>query len=272
MPRVATEWVWAPDGLLARVVGPWVVRKTHHVDRFVDIFVTAMKGKWDGLGYVELFSGPGVSFDRVRREYLEGSPLRALRRDFTDYAFVDLDPLATGTLLKRIEVTPPGPRRVLVKSGDCNDQVDAIRSAIPRRALTLAFVDPTNWQVRFDTIARLVDGRSTDLLFTFHVGAMRRMVKTASTPALDAFFGTGAWRDTLTRPMADRTRALVDLYNEQLASLGYLRGAAANAVSVRNSREVTMYQLVLFSRHELGGKFWREAQRVNELGQRTLWE
>jgi three-Cys-motif partner protein len=210
----------------------------------------------------------------VSGEWVIGSARRALLLPFTDYVFVDMDPRATAALTARLRsdgVATMPDKNVGVTTQNCNDAIAAIRATVPRRALSLVFVDPTNWQVRFDSIAALVDGRATDLLYTFHVGAMRR-VGSMPAPALNAFFGTDRWRGALARPIEQRAQALVELYNEQLATLGYRSTAFEYAVPVKNRQGVTMYELILFSRHPLGVKFWREAIAVNELGQRTLWD
>jgi hypothetical protein len=44
---------------------------------------------------------------------------------------------------------------------DCNDAVNPIVDALDqlgRGVLSFAFIDPTNWQVRFESLARLVEG------------------------------------------------------------------------------------------------------------------
>jgi three-Cys-motif partner protein len=295
MPARRTEWIEGPDKLDARVVGPWVRRKVHHVDRLLDIFGTAMKNKWPHRGYVELFAGPGMSYDRGHHEFLEGSARRAMGRNFTHFAFVDRDSRATLALAARLEsdgFTPDGPleRGGLVLDGipgpvgpskkyrilraDCNDAIPSLRTFIPANALSLVFVDPTAFQIRMESVLRLVAGRYTDILVTFHVGAMIRVgMAGVKAPAVDAFFGTRDWRAAVAEPRERRTRALIDCYNEQLTNAAhYLPGAFETAVSVRNSKGVTMYLLVLFTRHPLGRKFWREAAAVDELGQRSLWE
>jgi three-Cys-motif partner protein len=247
-----------------------VHRKVHHVDRLADIFGTAMKNRWARRAYVELFAGPGLSYDRTAHHFVEGSARRAIGRDFTDYVFVDVDRRATDALgerLRRDGVTKPH----TILTSDCNAAIPQIRAALPSKALSLVFVDPTNWQITFESIRNLVFDRRTDLLFTFQVGAMRRVGGVAA-PALDAFFGTTAWRRALKEPRERRSRALVEIYNEQLQPLGYRDTPFEMAVPVKNSRGVTMYLLVLFSKHPLGVKFWGEAMSVDESGQRSLWE
>jgi three-Cys-motif partner protein len=167
--------------------------KVHYGDRIATFVATGMHKLWGRRAYVELFSGPGVSFDRGHHRFIEGSALRALQRDFTDYIFVDLDPTAATALEERIaRLAPPG-RRTRVIQGDCNEVAGEVLDSIPRRALSLLFVDPSSWEVRFETIASLVADRRLDLLVTFHVGAMKR-ARWAQPASLDAFFGTPDWR------------------------------------------------------------------------------
>jgi three-Cys-motif partner protein len=270
MSRTKPKYEIAPDGLPARRVGRWVERKDHYVDRFATIFANGMKNKWPSRGYIELFAGPGESFDRARRIFVPGSAIRALDRNFTHFAFVDIDPIATTALRERIRVH--GRETVApVFQADCNAAVHDIRAAIPPKALSLAFIDPTNWQVRLSTVEALVKDRQVDLLMTFHAGGMRRMEHMASAD-LDAFFGTNKWRNALKCPRWQRVDALLGLYNRQLEPFGYLPSSTYR-VPVKNSRNVAMYELVVFSKNPRGIDFWRKTiGGDDESGQRSLWD
>ena len=259
-----------PDDLPARIVGGWVARKTHYVDRYVRLFATGMSRRWSRRAYVELFAGPGLSWDRDHRRYVEGSALRAARADFTDFCFVDSDPWAAAALDQRLRRELPG-RRAVVLIGDCNEAAAFVRQTIPSSALTLVFVDPTNWQIRFGALAALVQERRVDLIVTFQYGAMQR-VSGRDVPALDAFFGTSEWRAILEGPRERRLEDLLALYNRQLSSLGYLPEAHRNAVMVRNSRNRVLYALLLFTHHARGYDFWRKATEIDESGQRGFWD
>lgn len=177
-----TRYYRAPDGLPAREVGPWVARKTYFVDRYARMFATGMKNLWARRTYVELFAGPGLSYDRARRQFIDGSAIRALDAEFTNFVFVDIDPVAVDALRERIRrrgETRPAP----VTPGDCNLVVNQVLADIPRDSLTLAFIDPTNWQIQLETVRALAEARRMDLLVTFHVGGMRR-VSALPVPAL----------------------------------------------------------------------------------------
>jgi three-Cys-motif partner protein len=241
------------DGLPVRVVGPWVNRKVYYVDRAADILTRGMSGKWR-LAYVELFAGPGRSWDRGHHAFLDGSAIRALEKPFRDYVYVDIDPDATAALTERVR------RRggsAVIFTGDCNDVIKDVRARLPDPGLTLAFIDPTSWQIRFDTVEQLVADRRVDLLMTFTAGFMKR-VGHYEAASLTAFFGTDEWRSALGRPRWERVAALVELYNSRLRALGYLP-SAARGVTVRNTRGAPMYQLVLFSRNPRGIDFWEKA-------------
>jgi three-Cys-motif partner protein len=106
---------------------------------------------------------------------------------------------------------------------DCNSAVPAIHGVIPADALTLAFVDPTSWQVRLSTIEALTKDRRVDLLMTFHAGSMKRLARTASAPALDAFFGTGDWRAALKCPRPERMEALLQAVQPAAGTAGLRR-------------------------------------------------
>jgi hypothetical protein len=57
---------------------------------------------------------------------------------------------------------------------DCNEAAKRIRSELPRNALVQAFIDPWTYEIGFNAIASLVQGRSMDLIVTFHSTSIKR--------------------------------------------------------------------------------------------------
>lgn len=261
--------ILGPDGLPARSVGRWVERKEHFVGRYTSLFARGMRRRWQHRAYVELFSGPGLSYNKATGEFTDGSPIRAMLAELTDFVFVDSDAIATEALDLRAGPRKGG-RSLTIITADCNDAVDAVRAALPADALSLAFVDPTGWQVRMQTVLELTRDRRVDLLVTFHAGQMKRVTR-YSVPELDAFFGSNSWRVALALPRHQRSEQLLRLYNEALVSNGYLPESWRYAVPLRNSRNVIMYYLVLFTKHERGLDFWRKAIAVDEAHQPDLF-
>jgi three-Cys-motif partner protein len=142
---------------------------------------------------------------------------------------------------------------------------------MPANGLALAFIDPTNWQIRFSTIQRLTADRKVDLLVSFFAGMMKRVVQ-YDQPELDAFFGTGAWRDR--RYMGPdglpTLSGLLAAYREQLLTLGFLDQPSVREIEVKNSRNATMYLLAFFSKNKMGYRFWDEITTEDEKGQLAI--
>ncbi len=135
--------------------------------------------------------------------------------------------------------------------------------ACPRRD---AFIDPTSWQIRYETVAKLTAGRKVDLIVSFMVGGMKRVPIDATDEALDAFFGTEEWRTMPSRMQVD----WVGLYRKQLVKLEYLPTVPRHDVIVRNTKNLPLYQMCFFSKNPMGYKLWDNITGIDEKGQRRL--
>lgn len=128
-----------------------------------------MKNKpaWSGLGYVDLFSGPGMCRLRETGEEIDGSPLIALNspKPFDSFVFADTSADALRAVRERFR----GRQAAVVPEtvhGDCNENISEIVSLLPHSHLHLAFLDPTGLHVRFDTIRTLTADRRVDLIIS----------------------------------------------------------------------------------------------------------
>jgi three-Cys-motif partner protein len=227
-----------------------------------------MKKKWTHRAYIDLFAGPGVCIDDDTKTPFLGSPLLALASPFTDHVYVDLDPRATEALSKRIVARAPG-RKVTIITGDCNEVIDQVTAALPKRdCLAFAFIDPSNWEVEFETVQRLVAGRKVDLLVTFHAQNMKRASTVKDQPRLDAFFGTGSWRTGSTVPTLAQMQ---DCYTKQMATLGYLERPTARGIKVTRSaaNRSLKYLMPFYSKNDRGYDFFDKVTTENYDGQLT---
>lgn len=259
------------DGLPARVVRKWARRKHHYLERYTDIFASGMKKKFPQRTYLDLFAGPGRCFERETGSTYDGSPLIGLRRNFTDHIYVELEDEAAAALEARCSLWRPG-RRVTVIPGDCNTKIDEVIGRLPRYGITVAFIDPTNWQITFETIRKLTATRRVDLLVSFFGPSMKR-VADLPQPRVDAFFGTNAWQTDTRFLGADRRPTLSGLlacYREQLAGIGYLNQVSAREIAIANSKNVSIYLMAFFSKHPLGYTFWDRITSEDEKGQIAL--
>lgn len=268
--------VTARDGHVAREVEAWNAEKLFYVDRYMDIFCQGMKNCWSRLVYADLLAGPGVCCDSGSKEEAYGSPLLAINHpEFRRFLFNDADSRVTQALSARIAERTDADVRVA--TADCNSAVAEAReflfpAALRNTTLGLAVIDPTAFQMRFDSISRLTEGVHLDLLIIFMVGYVKRFIMTAAfEDALDQFYGTKAWRNILAgRSQGDKitSRKLLNLYEEQLSAIGYVH--YDDDARILNSTRSTIYHIVFASRHPTGKDFFRKISNRRYDGQRRL--
>lgn len=270
-----TELRRATDGYLARVVERWSHEKLFYIERYLDIFCTAMKTKWT-LVYGDLLAGPGICIDKELGEESFGSPLRAVNRGEIQRLFLnDADPRVATALGARTVSEPQG--RVCVTSMDCNEAADAARAFLfpPYRsvgALGLVVIDPTAFQMRFDAVARLTKDVRLDLIIIFMSGYIRRFMRTPEfEQVLDNFFGTSDWRELAGKRVAGERvtyRHLLDLYEKQLKSIGYVH--VDDSQRMTNLQGSTIYHIIFASKHPRGSDFFKKISQRKFNGQRLL--
>lgn len=234
------------------------------------IFANGMAKKWDRLVYVDLFAGPGVCVVEDTDDFYDGSPLDAMRHAFTNWIFVDLDASVLDALRTRATPLAAGHAITFIQ-GDCNSVIRDVLRAIPERSLTLAFLDPTNWQVTFDTVKSLVTGRAVDVILTFQGGMLKRVRHIATQPRVDAFFGTREWRPLVAGGGAPHLYDFCECYRKQMRTLAYEDRGTPLDPAMKNSTGAHLYHLLFFSRNERGHDFWSEVLAVGPTGQMNLF-
>jgi three-Cys-motif partner protein len=278
--------VLARDGILARSVGVWSIDKLHYIRRYLNAFTTSMRTKFPHRVYIDLFAGPGRCVIRdTTNEELDGSPLIALKLlvPFTEYHLVEMETRAAEALRARANKEAPD-KTVLYYEKDANAAALAIADRIPFRSLSLAIIDPTGLHLDFASLHRLTDQRRMDLIYLFPEGMcvkrnLTKFMKQQQSP-LDTMLGTERWRNRVRFPEGRDAlqqweaagRPLVELFQEQLQSLGYVdvRGGSS-IVEVRNKKNVPLYYLVFASKHPLGHDLWEKVCGIHADGQRHLF-
>lgn len=271
------------DGLPVREVGAWSKNKHYFLERYIDAFTTSMKDKprWSGLGYVDLFAGPGMCRIRNSREQIDGSPLIALNapresKSFNAFFFADKSPDALNAIEKRFTARSAH-AKPHVYVGDCNETIDKIVKDMDRHALYLAFIDPTGLDVHFDTIRKLTSMRRVDLIISIMdrldlVRNIRAYYYPRKSLNLDTFLGEGVdWRqefDSLPNQDAKHvTDLFLDLYRRQLRAIGYEHFGLPKRIA----GAVPFYLLFFASRHKLGAELWDNISATEPNGQRPLF-
>jgi three-Cys-motif partner protein len=267
--------VLASDGLPARPVREWSDTKHYYVSRYIDIFATGMKNLWGRLVYADLLAGPGISIVEGIRE-TESPALAAVRRpEFAGLFLNDLDPTAAAALRQRVaELRSSGVR---VERLDCNSAAEIARRYLfpkgtERSTLGLAFIDPTAYQMRFESIAALSQDVRFDLVITFMTDFAKRFLRTtAFQPGsdFDRFMGTREWqRLKFETPLSELKAQLLAMYRGQLERIGY---QVDDRVTVKNSTGRVLYHLVYASKDPRGIDFWKRIGEIEADRQRRLF-
>lgn len=271
------DLVLGSDGQVSISVGPWAEEKLYYVQHYCNIFNKAMRYKWPRRAYIDLFSGPGKCAIEDSGKELDGSPLVALKREvpFTHYFFNDVREAAVRALRARTQGVFVAPMVFLCQ--DCNEVVNALLRELgklpPLKTLYFCFIDPLNWEIEFDSVARLTEGKRMDLVITFHIGNMKRFAD-QSGAKLDKFFPDSNWRigyDTRRRSGDTAMGAyLLGVYKQGLERIGYTH--IDDKVFVTNSKDVPLYYLLYASKARRGKDFWDKISRKLPTGQgRLFW-
>ena len=232
-----------------------------------------MQGKWDYLVYIDLFAGPGKSQIETTNKIVLASPLVVMNLPirFDRYIFCEIDVEKMKSLQQRIRNEYNGiDARFLL--GNTNILVDKIFDEMPqygkdKKVLSFCFADPYNLKsLNFSTIQRLSE-RYMDflILLPIHMDA-RRALKTYLRPEsenIDNFTGVENWREEWNEAQLKGTQFdvfFINIYRRQMEKLGYTYNGVPESIKY-SERNLSLYWLGFFSRHQLGEKFWSAAQK-----------
>ena len=272
------------DGLPLRCVGEWAYDKVYRLVQYFGIFAGGMKNQWDALNYIEIGSGPGRCIVRDDCTEMDGTALAVVRnRQFSSLRkaiFIDASSRVTEILNQRLAslTSTPAAQAVVGDYEDPSSLRRIIDDVVPR-SLNFVFIDPTECDVPFATIERIVGHlQNADLLINVALGTdvNRNIVPAILSPThikarekYERFLGTPGFcarADVI--ELAKRgdhdalRRKFAEAYNEQLRKLGYLH------TDVRRVRHY--YYLLFASRNRKGLEFWLKSCKIAPDNQREL--
>jgi three-Cys-motif partner protein len=128
------------DGLPALVVGGSRADQKHFYLGYYAAQMSKLRS-FPRRAYTELFAGPGRVQYEETGAFEDGSPLLALRHQFTEFVFVEKRPDFADALRARCSERQ-SVRPIRVIEGDCNGAIDEVIRLLPPHGLTLAFIDP----------------------------------------------------------------------------------------------------------------------------------
>jgi len=259
------------DGLPSPEVGRWAEDKYRLLGMYASLFSTGMKEKWDARVYLDLYAGAGYSRVRYTNTILVASPILALtvQDPFDKYIFCEQSGELLAALKSRVARIAPQANVAFIH-GDCNQRVDEICREMPaasttHKVLALCFVDPFDIEIKFHTI-RKIGSRYVDflVLLAVYMDANRNYSNYTSPKStkIDEFLGYRGWRSAWEGAEKKRIpfpKFLAQLFAERMQTLGCLPLPLHRMKKVRSDeKNLPLYYLALFSRHELAYKFWDE--------------
>jgi three-Cys-motif partner protein len=273
------------DGLITPEIGPWGERKYQLVSQYARMFASSMKRKWDCRVYIDLFAGAGRSKIRGTERIILASPLLALEIPdrFNVYIFCEEDEAKRTALETRMLREGPGVAFFCIQ-GDCNSKVNEIASKIPQagknhKVLCFCFADPYKMKnLHFSTIESLAQ-RFIDFLILIPTGmdANRNVdlhYLRPSDKTVDTFLGASEWREKWLRARHTESFGvfLTNMYGRRMQDLRYNYEGIQRTQLIRGTeKNLPLYRLAFFSRHNLGEKFWNEAKKYSD-PQTTLFD
>jgi three-Cys-motif partner protein len=254
-------------------VGVWANDKHFYLRQYIEA-TRSVRARYlpptgqGGAAFVDLFAGPGRARIRETREFIDGSPLIALRYDqspFSKVIMCDIDAENLSCLRQR---TAGFAARAEVIAGDCNAVMDRILQEVPQFGLNIALVDPFGGRALSfdDTLRRLGSLPRMDLIIHFPTGGFKRNFK--KKPYFESFLGLPAkqWGVEVTK--AEHVPRLIEVLKRQLTTLGYKPYFESRTPGITNTKNVVLYNLVYASKHERGEKIWKSITKHEPSGQR----
>jgi len=266
------------DGLVTEDIGDWGQKKYRLLNFYAQLFSASMKNKWECRVYIDLFAGTGRSKIKGTNRIIAGSPFVALGVDptFDKYIFCEKESDKLRALETRVSRDYPR-ANVEFQPGDSNELVDQILQKIPKytkdyKVLSFCFVDPYNLKgLAFGTIDRL-SSRFVDflVLIATDMDAARNVstYELSQNRIVERFLGVPDWRAEWRAAKAKResfSSYLMRRFSNQMEARRYIRAPIEETKLVRSTeKNLPLYRLALFSRHELGKRFWEQAKRYGK--------
>jgi len=235
------------------------------------VIMRRQKETWlRSYSYIDAFAGVGQYMDADSQQYIDGSPLVALRCDppFDEYRFIEVSRSRLENLRRRVQ-SEFAERRVLFHQDNANEVLrDQVAHQITYRDHQRGFVflDPYGLQVDFQTIRRLAESKAFDIFVNFSVMGINRILERTQLPdthtagLLTRVMGDADWaadlyvtQRGLFEGEEQTRRARLDpalVADQYLQRIRQLFRFVSEPVLMRNSREAPLYSLFLASHNE----------------------
>jgi three-Cys-motif partner protein len=266
------------DGLIRGIVGPWSVDDKHErLRRYVHASHGARRRFTREYGreasFIDLYCGPGRAAVKGTNRVVDGSPLIAMKAaaastDYTRYIIGDIDQTIAEACSERLKRN--GALRVDRLIGPSRETAKIASKILDKKGLHFTLIDPFNADLPFETIAELAQLERMDQLIHFSVMDYRRNLKPMMEDGrLDSF--APGWSTAVRNGAGiNETRVAIFNYWKTLLEKRLRYKVSDTVVNVKAKNKADIYWLVFVSRHDLGGKLWKEVANINPQ-QSLIW-
>jgi three-Cys-motif partner protein len=277
------------------LIAEWSKDKLDLLDKYLAAYTRIMasykaKGPLRGYAYVDAFASVGRYRDQPSGQYVDGSPLVALKCSppFDHYWFIERSRVRLQRLQERVS-TLAANRDVRFRLGDANhvltdEVIPSVRYDAYQRGLV--FLDPYGLQVRWETVGQLAAARSFDVFMNLSTMGIARLLDLGRLPSgphlqvLGSIMGDDQWIDELyaTRvdlfgdPRSTRPRisheVIASVYLERVERLFRF---VSRPVVMKNSKGASLFVLFLASHNQTAVKITNDIFRRYELLRSRRW-
>lgn len=267
------------DNLPVQCVGPWAGDKYYYLERYLNASCEVRRKFSDNSNavFIDLFSGPGRCIIKDRGIEIDSGVIRALTREeapFNESFLFDISQVNIDTLEKRI-----GQKlNCHIRQGDSNTLVNNLVSNLSKhryKRYHFIFIDPFGPEgLKFKTLIELARLERVDMLIHFPIMAIRRNWKSwikKENTILDDFLGTKDWRGKIKSLSEERLfDLLINLYKNELSKIGCVFIFDLRPVTIKNTKNAPLYDLILVSKNPLAQKIWNTVINKSPDGQKSF--
>lgn len=268
------------DGLVRAIVGAWSVDKHQRLQRYVFASHGARRRFRDDYrketSFIDLYCGPGRA--RIKDSYpekiIDGSSIAAAKAASTStpydrYFIGDLDEGLVSACAQRLACIDGCTIEPL--TGNAEETAAATISKLHRGGLHFAFIDPFNADLPFSVLATLGELNHMDLLIHFSIMDLSRNLNAMKQDGRLDELAPG-WTSAINIKMGiDEQRMGIFKHWRGLLENKLKYSVSDKIVKVRGPNRAEIYWLVFASRHDLGGKLWKEIADLNPQPQHELF-
>lgn len=182
--------------------GPWTIIKLDLLKGYLNAYANVFKNQdYYNLIYLDAFAGSGKCDTNIG--VIDGSTRIALENNrFNEYIFIESDVNNIKNLEALRKEFPD--KKIYIINDDCNNAIPKIIKKYNWKSnRALAFLDPYNMQLSFNTLVQISSTKAFDIWYLFPLNAVTRALRNdgnitnESEKKLNSILGSTTWRNKL---------------------------------------------------------------------------